>query len=263
MGFGVGGTQYSGDLDAPDFNTNLKQTQFAFNIFLKYNINQRFGIRASYMRGKIQASDSNSSALWQLRRNLSFSSNINEFAGVVEINAFKFDPYDDRTSFVTPYVFGGLAVFKFNPTTEYLGQTVNLQPLGTEGQGLPGYDEKYSLTQLSIPFGGGIKMRLSEKMILGFEIGGRKTFTDYLDDLSGFYPDYDIIRAGNGELAAALSNRKGEYINPDLNNPTAPGDVRGKASIKDYYLTGMVNFSYRFDNLFSFSGNQGVGCPTF
>ncbi len=261
LGIGVGGTQYSGDLDAPDFSTNLAQTQFAFNLFFKYNLDQRFGLKASYLRGTVQASDSNSDQLWQLQRNLSFSSSINEFAALLEINLFKFDPYDDRTSFVTPYLFGGVALFKFNPTTEYLGQTVSLQPLGTEGQGLPGYDEKYSLTEFSIPFGGGLKIRLSEKMIIGLEIGARKTFTDYIDDVSTVYADYDILRAGNGELAAALSNRKGEYLeNPD---PTEAGSARGKSTIKDYYLTGMLNFSYRFESLFSFGSNQGVGCPTF
>ena len=47
----------------------------------------------------------------------------------------------------TPYVTGGAAVFTFNPKAEYNGEWVALQPLGTEGQGLPQYPDrkKYSL----------------------------------------------------------------------------------------------------------------------
>ena len=53
-------------------------------------------------------------------------------------------------------------------------------------------DQKpYNLTQFAIPFGGGIKFRVSENVVLAYEVGFRKTFTDYLDDVSTFYVDQD------------------------------------------------------------------------
>ncbi len=261
LGFSIGGTQYSGDMDSPDFGTNFMQTRPGFGIFYKYNIQSKYAITASYLRGTLQQSDSNSSAQWQLERNLSFSTALNEFSLVGEYNLFKFDARNPE-HVITPYVFAGVAYFRFNPKTEYLGQTVELQPLGTEGQGLPGYDSKYSLSQFSIPFGGGIKLKLSEKIILTGEIGARKTFTDYIDDLSTIYPDYDELRTGNGELAAALSNRMGEFLGTD---PVImpPGSIRGKSSIQDWYFAGLLKLSIRMDQLFNFGGNSKYGCPTF
>jgi hypothetical protein len=35
-------------------------------------------------------------------------------------------------------------------------------------------------------------MNVSKKVGIGLEWGPRKTFTDYLDDVSGTYPDWDI-----------------------------------------------------------------------
>ncbi len=254
LGISIGGTQYSGDMDAPEFSTNFQQTRFGFGLFYKYNIQGRYSIAASFLRGTLQADDANSSADWQLERNLSFSTKVNELSLVFEYNIFKFD-IRDYEDIIAPYVFLGGAYFRFNPTAEYEGQTYDLQPLGTEGQGIPGYGDKYSLGQFSIPFGGGIKLRLSEKMIIAFEIGARKTFTDYIDDLSTVYPDMDALQSANGELAVLLSNRTGTMI--------PANSQRGKESVKDYYFAGLVKISYRFDKLFNFGGGSGYGCPTF
>ena len=68
-----------------------------------------------------------------------------------------------------------------------------LQPLGTEGQQVSGkfpdrhYPKPYKRTQLSIPMGAGINYKVNRQINLGYEIGWRKTFTDYLDDVSGRY----------------------------------------------------------------------------
>jgi hypothetical protein len=48
---------------------------------------------------------------------------------------------------------------------------------------------EYSLTQLEIPMGGGFKFYLNESFYVGFEILHRKTFTDYIDDVSTKYID--------------------------------------------------------------------------
>ncbi len=61
---------------------------------------------------------------------------------------------------VTPYLFGGISVFYFNPyATDPAGDKVYLRPLSTEGEGLPMYPDRkeYSLVNMAFPFGGGFK----------------------------------------------------------------------------------------------------------
>jgi hypothetical protein len=60
--------------------------------------------------------------------------------------------------------------------------------LSTEGQGIYPDKKPYSLWQPTIPFGGGVKFAITENLRIGFEIGLRKLFTDYLDDVSTSYP---------------------------------------------------------------------------
>jgi len=136
----------------------------------------------------------------------------------------------------SPYVFVGIAATHHNPKTEYQGEWYELQPLGTEGQGIMGYAPKYDRVIVAIPYGGGIKYALSERLTVGFEMGVRKTFTDYLDDVSTTY----VTR---GELALALSNRTGELLNGEPIQ-FEEGDRRGNPDNDDAYLIGGFSISY-------------------
>jgi hypothetical protein len=118
---------------------------------------------------------------------------------------------------------------------------VALQPLSTEGQGTsakPG-TRKYRLVQVSIPFGAGFKLNLSERIDLSMEWGMRKTFTDYLDDVSTVYPDPTILDTEKGSISAAMSDRTGSTNNV--------GRQRGNSKNKDWYcFTGVVlGFKFR------------------
>src|SRR5690606_35097000 len=85
-------------------------------------------------------------------RNLSFQSNN------IEANfAFTADLFPRGRRFyqrpaINFYGFAGLGFVYINPTTEYNGERVALQPLQTEGV-------KYSKIQPVIPFGGGLKLK--------------------------------------------------------------------------------------------------------
>jgi hypothetical protein len=166
----------------------------------------------------------------------------------------------------TPYFFGGVAVFKFNPYTfDENNEKTYLQPLSTEGQGIEGYSVKpYKLTQLSLPFGGGIKYAFSDRVRLGVELGIRKTFTDYLDDVSTNYAGEDDLLAARGAQAVALAYRGDEVSN---GNPDYPekGAMRGGAENLDlYYFTGL-HLTFRLGGggggIFKGSGKKGYGCP--
>ncbi len=262
IGLQLGGTLYRGDLDAPSFTKNFKNTQLAYGGFIKYNLSGHFGIRGNVTFGKLKGDDAISDSEEDNRRNLNFTSSLKELGLMLEYNIMHYDP-KDNDKFFTPYVTAGVAFFSFNPTTTYEGNEYELQPLGTEGQGLPGYNTRYNLTELSIPFGAGVKYSFNEKWSVGFELIWRKTFTDYLDDVSGVYADYDELLAGNGTIAAALSNRQGEYLGQS--EPIIPeaGTPRGQGDVKDYYITAMFSIIYNLNSVFGGRGGGGQGCPSF
>jgi hypothetical protein len=259
----IGGMIYTGDLDPKQFGQNYQNLRFTGGLFLKYNHNDYFNLRLNVAHGQIQGRDNLADQDWQLRRNLSFKSNITELSLLIENNIFGFSTNAAKDKIFTVHAFAGIGVFRFNPTTVYEGQRVELQPLGTEGQGLPGFEEKYSLTQISIPLGVGIKFRLSERLSLGMEISSRFLFTDYLDDIGGNYVAYEELIAGNGELAASLAKREAEYTGIDTPYQEATGDKRGSSDVNDYFSTGTVTFSYHFNGSKILGGPSKTRCPSF
>jgi len=176
-------------------------------------------------------------------RNLSFDSPIYEAGFQIEFNLLPYRVWMKKNA-STPYIFAGFSGFHFNPTAVLNGTVHELQPLGTEGQGLPGYPERYSLYSYAIPMGGGIRLSLSRQVNIGMEVGARMTFTDYLDDVSGYYPDLTML----GEIspvAADLSYRAPEYDSFLLINDPE-GGRRGSPDVNDYYLFAGLTISYNF-----------------
>lgn len=252
LGIFGGLSNYQGDLtDKP-----YKSPKTAFGLTGTFPLTQRFSIRTGLTFGKIGAADSLSDKPELRARNLSFQSRITEFSVLGEYNIFNLDQIR-----WTPYIFAGLAVFHFDPYTyDSTGIQTYLQPLSTEGQGLPGYPNKpYALTQLAIPFGGGIKYAISERVQLGLEVGLRKTFTDYLDDVSTNYADPADLLAGNGPRSVELSYRGGEVGFP---NYPVKGFTRGNPKSKDYYYFTGLHLTFALGSGEGRgSGEKGYGCP--
>lgn len=258
IGVFAGIANYQGDLSSH----NYQQSKPAFGVTANYELSDRVMLRGGLTFAKIAGADKygNSDFLKQ-NRNLSFESNIAELSLVGELTVFNLN-----TIRWSPYVFGGLAVFHYNP---YTYDTTNtkyyLKPLSTEGQGLSPYPDRkpYSLTQLAIPFGGGIKYALTDNIRLALEIGIRKTFTDYLDDVSAAYVDKDVLGTERGPKAVELSYRGGEVpgeygtgagvIYPDNGYP-AKGVQRGSAKHDDYYYFTGLHITFRLGD-----GNRGMG----
>lgn len=262
LGVLAGGSTYDGDLMPTRIQPLIKEMHFAGGAFVRYNINDYITARLGVNYAKISGDDIHSTT--GANRNLSFQSNILEFGLQGEFNILGYQPYALQSIF-SPYIFGGINVFKFNPQTEYEGQLVDLQPLGTEGQGLDAYPDRafYKLTEYSIPMGVGVKFALNDAINIGFEMGARMLFTDYIDDVSTTYVDKELLRIARGDLAAELSDRRTEV--PTDTDTTTTG--RGNSSARDwYYITG-VTLSYNFlDNGLSGSrkrGGRGQDCYSF
>jgi hypothetical protein len=250
-----GGTSfYLGDLNPKGV---FKFSQPAFGVFARYNMNWHWAVRGSVNIGWLKADDALSEDPAQISRNLSFKSVVADFSATLELNFLRYRPGDPKTPF-TPYVFAGICLFKFNPKgtisdSTYIysdgvsrlvqGGTYALQPLGTEGQNTPDNQlKKYALTQVGIPFGVGVKFNISERLILGVEWSMRKTFTDYLDDVSGNYADPVKLAAQYGAVSAAFSDRS--IPNPDQPINDNIGRQRGNSKTKDWYSFAGLTISY-------------------
>lgn len=257
-GFSGGIANYQGDLAEKIFIPGM--TRGFAGVHVRYELSQRIMLRAGLGFASVAGHDKYASSSWRRQRNLNFQTGITEGSLLAEIHTFKMD--DKRFS---PYVFGGLALFRYNPYT-YDGQNEKqyLQPLGTEGQGLPGYDkEPYALNQWAIPFGGGLRFNLTPKIIVGAEIGIRKLFTDYLDDVSTSYAAAADLLQYRGATAVALAYRADELPGGSPIYPSK-GTERGGPKYNDYYYFSALSLSFRLGDggrYGSDSRRSGYGCP--
>ncbi len=244
IGFFAGCSYYIGDLN-PMGHFN-KFTKPAGGFAVRFDPTTRLAIRASTFFGSIEAHDKASHSVYQQQRNLNFQSSIIELSGQFEFNFLDYEIGNEKHRF-TPYFFLGIGVFRFQPRGLSNGTWVDLQPLGTEGQGLPGgaTKKKYRLTQISIPFGAGIKVWLSKNIGLSVDWGMRKTFTDYLDDVSTRY--YAPSKLGK---AAKLSDPS-IGTDPNYNNV---GRQRGNPTTKDWYAFAGITLTYKLKG-------KGDTCP--
>ncbi|MBS1496560.1 MAG: outer membrane beta-barrel protein, partial [Bacteroidetes bacterium] len=169
---------YSGDLQGKRYTFNHSGAMVGLGI--SYDINNKFTVRGVATYLNVGADDKyNTTATGVTFRNLNFKTHIQEAQLALEYNFF-----DLTERSFTPYLFAGVAAFHFQPYSyDTLGNKVLLRPLSTEGEGLAAYPDRkpYNTKQLAIPFGGGVKFALSDRILLGVEISLRKLFTDYLD----------------------------------------------------------------------------------
>ena len=261
IGVKAGLSNYLGDLTPSTLWVSFGDTRPHFGCFARYNLIDWITIRGGFNYGKIAASDARSVNEIRKQRNISFRSDIFEIELVTEINILGYQPYRLRKRF-SPYVFAGLAFFRFNPQAELNGIWYDLQPLGTEGQGLPGQPSKYHLSQFAIPAGLGLKFALTKNWNIGAEFGMRKTYTDYLDDISSTYPNLDLLGEVNGALASELSWRTDE-LGLDI-PPPGEGRNRGDPEDLDWYIFSGVFVSFNFigtEHLKSKGKRTKIKCP--
>ena len=252
-GIFAGVSNYQGDL-TPNF---MEASEYApaFGAFGRYNFTGHLAVKGHFYKGLLKGSDHNAQITKGNRaRNLSFQTDIYEVGITAEYNLINYN-IASKDHVTTPYIFAGISGVYFNPQAELNGQWFDLQPLGTEGQGLPGYDAPYKQFTVGIPAGLGVKFNINEKANIGIELGLRYTLTDYLDDVSTQYPDLQVLAEANGEFAAALSYRKLEF-NPDLvEDPT--GMERGNSKNNDLFFFGGVTLSVNIGKVKDFRTRNG------
>ncbi|MBE7174010.1 MAG: outer membrane beta-barrel protein [Williamsia sp.] len=251
-------------------DNNLSMTRLFAGAHISYLPADWYGIRLAINYGNIAGDDGiikGKGGLEEARkiRNLNFKSAIAEAYLVGELYPTVFleaDP-SDRFHKFRPYGIAGIGVFHFNPKGKdpQTGDWVNLKPLHTEGQGFPELPgrKNYSLTQLNIPLGIGIKYFLSERVSVGFDILTRKTFTDYIDDVSTDYVDNSLFYKNLPLSTAIVANRMYDKSAGSANRNA--GEKRGTSGHNDSYYAAGIKLSIRFGDINPLLSSSR--CPIF
>jgi hypothetical protein len=230
IGMFGGGSYYLGELNP---GRQFFFTQPAVGGILRWNFDKRWVLKVNGYRGKLAGDDAISKE--NEMRNLRFVSSLTEVSSVVEFNFFPYFTGSNLTYF-TPYLFAGPGFFIFNPKAEYDGDMVTLRNIHTEGQS---EGQEYSTYGFAMVFGLGFKYSINNRLGLGLEWGMRKTFTDYIDDISTkYYIDFDKLSPG--EISAA------QMLSDPATIKHKPGMQRGNPQNNDWYSFAGITLTYRF-----------------
>ncbi len=277
---GLGGTGFMGDLGgADDIGTQgIRDFDFsavrpAITAGYRYMLFQNLGITGNLSFGYVYGDDKFTEESFRNNRNIHFRSPILELSSTAQLYVLRLERVGARYRRITGvraarglrlsgYLFAGVGGFYFNPQGYFEGASYtgnfpaeelpadgwyNLRPLRTEGQGFFETRNQYSPFSLAIPFGLGAMIKINTDISIGIQYGFRKTFTDYIDDVSKTYVDpaiYSIIFEDPARAALA------EYFaNPTNNqlskNVTAPGQQRGNPYNTDAYMFGFITVYYK------------------
>ena len=261
--FGIGGTQFLGDLGGRDqigtdyslADLDLPSTGIGGMVGYRYRFHPYWATTTSFNIGLLRGDDALTNEIIRESRNLHFRSMIIELAQRIEIIVLANEKVGNRYSLsrhskkmknknTQLYLFTGLGASYFNPKARYNGDWVALRPLKTEGQGLPGGAKKNLPVTVTVPFGIGYRWGISKMWRMGVEATYTMTFSDYIDDVHDIYYDRNLLASQVGADAAYLSN-------PSTENATwfGTGQQRGDKDENDAYfylnLTFIRNVTYK------------------
>ncbi len=276
----LGGNRGKGTTFVKDVNLSL--TKVMKGVFVTVYPNEWLGVRAAAEIGKLEGQDKiidtkGVNELYRKQRNLDFRSNISEAYVAAEIFPLMLlnNNQEDYKPRLRPYGVLGIGVFHFRPEGSLHningGKTwYDLHSLHTEGEGFAEYPNRknYSLTQVNIPMGLGFKYFLSDRVNLSFEVLHRKTFTDYIDDVSTEYIDptnFDkYLTPARAAIARQIYDKVFAIVNPGLSR-NQPGIQRGNPNQNDAYFTVFMKFAVRigpiFNNIYSRNVASHMKCP--
>lgn len=273
---GLGGTNFMGELgggkqEAQDLfmDFDVQSSRYVIAGGYRYKVNEIFSAKGGLAYAQIYGSDRFAGDIYRQSRNLTFRSPVVELTGQGEVFFIRektSNRYRTRGirgaigSGLSASLTGGLGLIYFNPRAEYNGKWYSLQPMGTEGQGLPGGPDKYKRIAVVMPFGISAKYSINRNVSISLEYNFRFTFTDYMDDVSGYYFDETAIANANGGIDSETGQAAAFFSNPAIpvvqedgtiftaggQFPTNPAQQRGDATTNDTYMFAIIALNYKF-----------------
>ena len=262
FGVAAGASNYLGEIGGLEdtrrdfvYDMKLNRTQYVIGAFARYKVSPQLAANFGVNYGRIRANDYNSLNPARVARNLSFRNDILEFSLRGEFTLF-YDNDAGGRGFYNPdfrvYGFLGAAMFHHNPRTRYYGELeefngemFELRDLQTEGV-------EYGNWEFAVPAGIGLYFTFNKVHRIGWELGYRFTFTDYLDDVSTQY-----IAHPQGTLAHGMADRTtpealqraqelalSQGVDVPNRGSFEPGEKRGDPTNNDGYLFTQFTYSY-------------------
>ena len=266
--FGIGATNFLGDLGgANQVGTNgmkdleIRATRMGAVLGYRYQLGRDWFVRGNFNYVMVSGDDALTEEPARSARKLSFRSHLLELSGQMEYmlvkqksgHLYRLRGVRGKSWFrFEVYLFGGIGGLWYNPQSRNPdGDWVSLKNLNTEGQGLPGGPKDYSGLTVVVPYGIGLRRNLGGSVrqgmwTLGIELSMRKTFSDYIDDVSGYYyndPEKSpsAIAEAYGEEALYFHDPSGVYNLDGFGEP----QQRGDKSDKDAYMMGIISLNYK------------------
>ena len=287
-GINVGPSFFLGDLggNAGKGTRFLKDVNLQFTNIMKGGFIAAYpsdwlGVRLAIQTGSLEADDAAVTTkgvdeLWRKQRNLDFRSNISEAYIAAEIFPLMIFPaIAEMSPRMRPYGVIGIGMFHFNPQGSLPDANGNkvwydLHPLRTEGEGMAEYPESkpYSLTQYNIPMGAGMKYFISDRFNVSTEVLYRKSFTDYIDDVSTNYIDPNLfdkyLKPADAAIAKQIHDKMYGIVTPGVTR-YAPGTMRGNKNQDDAYFSFLMKFGVRlgpiYENEIQRKASHQLRCP--
>lgn len=258
-GVKLGASNYVGDLGG--YNTSerpwlldmkMQETRWSLGAYIRYRLpnsylsNSPFAIEAQFNWIRITGADTLTTNYnpRKLRR-LNFRNDILQLNMLADWIFFENNNLGKRglhDKAINFYACAGISLFyqdphAYNPDGAFgLPLWVSLHDLRTEEQN---YSKPFHVIQPGIPIGVGVNYTIKTQYRFGWSFTWTKTFTDYLDGVSGYYPTQAQWNSLSPE-EKYFSNRIQGYGSTD----PAPGGLRGNLGGADSFITTTFNFGY-------------------
>lgn len=254
--YGMGFANFLGELGGADQvgtdyfkDYEWKATRLALTAGLRFKQTQQISHKANITLGMVAGNDAWTEDPIRSTRNLNFRSPIVELAYNFEFylrkekrgHRFKLRGVKGLKSMgLYPYGFFGIGGFWFLPQGKVDDKWTNLRKWNTEGQGITPTRTQYSQFQLAVPLGVGLKYAIDRRWLVSIEMGLRKTFTDYIDDVSTtYYPNAEIRNTYGQTAALAADPTQESWIG------AAPFQQRGDPTDNDSYMFVLISANYK------------------
>jgi hypothetical protein len=278
IGFSIKASYFDGDIKTP-----IQLIRPGIGIHINRRITPRITLTSELSWVRLMGDDNtgnnlqNPAKIPYYIRNLHFRNDIKQWMVGVKYDLFPSTDHYRKRPVYNIYLGVGMSFLLHNPKARFFIDSTfsktkwtSLRPLETE-------NHKYSSWTIGVPVSIGVRYKLSLQWDMEVELSYQYNLTDYLDDVSGNYPDPNSLTSPK---AKALSNRSADpysaisgnkrdldYIQNQLGHSliqssgysyvqgNGPGDSRGSKKGNDGFALLSVRFIYAIPGR--------INCPKF